>query len=48
MKYDSTAVARVRITLGQGAMGATVNDVSAGGTLDLVAIDDLIYGEPQP
>ena len=47
-KFDSTAVARVRFTLGQGAMGAAVNDVSAGGTVDLVALDDLIYGEPQP
>ncbi len=48
VKYDSIVVARVRITLGQGAMGAAVDDVSAGGTTDLVAIDDLIYGEPQP
>jgi hypothetical protein len=48
VKFDSTAVARVRFTLGQGAMGAGVNDISAGGTVDLVALDDLIYGEPQP
>ena len=48
VKYDSIAVARVRITLGQGAMGANVADVSAGGTVDLVAVDDFLYGEPQP
>lgn len=48
VKYDSPIVARVRFTLGQGAMGAAVNDVSSGGTVDLVALDDLIYGEPQP
>ncbi len=48
VKYDSLVVARVRLTLGQGGMGAAVNDVSAGGTTDLVAIDDLIFGEPQP
>lgn len=48
VKFDSVVVARVRFTLGQGAMGAAVNDVSAGGTVDVVALDDLIYGEPQP
>jgi hypothetical protein len=48
VKYDSIAVARVRITLGQGAMGAGIDDVSAGGSLDLVALDDFLYGEPQP
>lgn len=48
VKYDSVAVARVRITLGQGAMGAGIKDVSAGGTLDLVVLDDFLYGEPQP
>jgi hypothetical protein len=48
IKYDSVAVARVRITLGQGALGAGVADVSAGGTVDLVVLDDLLFGEPQP
>ncbi len=48
VKYDSVAVARVRMTLGGAAMGAGVNDVSAGGAADLVAVDDLIFGEPQP
>jgi hypothetical protein len=48
VKFDSVAVARVRITLGQGAMGAGIDDVSAGGTRDLVVVDDFLYGEPQP
>jgi hypothetical protein len=46
VKYDSVAVSRVRITLGQGALGAGVADVSAGGTLDLVVLDDFLFGEP--
>ncbi|HEY8256358.1 MAG TPA: hypothetical protein VIG08_01760 [Gemmatimonadales bacterium] len=48
VKYDSVAVARVRITLGQGPIGAGINDMSAGGTADLVVLDDFLYGEPQP
>jgi hypothetical protein len=54
VKFDSVAVARVRITLGTGALGAGVADVSAGGTplptdvADLVVLDDFLYGEPQP
>ncbi len=48
VKFDSTVVARVRITLGQAALGAGANDVSDGGTSDLVIVDDFLYGEPQP
>jgi hypothetical protein len=45
--YPDAIIARVRITLGTGALGANVNDVStAGGTVDLVVLDNLIYGEP--
>jgi len=40
-------IARVRITLGTGALGAGVKDVSAGGTSDLVVFDNVIYGEPK-
>jgi hypothetical protein len=40
-------VARARITLGTGALGANVNDVSAGGTVDVVVTDNFIYGEPR-
>jgi hypothetical protein len=45
--FADAIIARVRITLGTGALGANVNDVSAGGTADLVVLDNLIYGEPK-
>ena len=44
--FDNAIIARVRITLGTGVLGANVNDVSSGGTSDLVVLDNLIYGEP--
>ena len=34
-----------RITSGQGTLGAAT-DVSDGGSVDLVVMDDFIYGEP--
>ena len=46
-KFDQAIVARVRITLGTGAIAATANDVSAGGTVDVVVTDNFIYGEPK-
>jgi hypothetical protein len=45
--YTAPLIARVRITLGTGALGANVNDISAGGTVDLVVLDNVIYGEPK-
>ncbi len=45
--FADAIIARVRITLGSGALGADVNDVSAGGTVDLVVVDNLIYSEPR-
>ncbi len=48
VKFASALVARVRMTLGTGTLGAGVNDVSNGGVRDLVVLDDFIYGEPQP
>ncbi|OLE76262.1 MAG: hypothetical protein AUG74_02960, partial [Bacteroidetes bacterium 13_1_20CM_4_60_6] len=45
--FTESIIARVRITLGTGALGATVNDVTSGGTVDLVVLDNLIYGEPK-
>ena len=45
--YTDAIIARVRITLGTGALGATVDDVTAGGTVDLVVLDNVIYGEPR-
>jgi hypothetical protein len=46
-KFDAAVVARVRITLGTGTLSATANDISAGGQLDLVVVDDFVYGEPK-
>ncbi len=40
-------VGRVRITSGNAALGAAVNDNPGGGT-DLVVMDDFIYSEPVP
>jgi len=46
--FDSATVARVLITSGEAALTATNTDLSEGGTLDLVVMDDFVYGEPQP
>ena len=45
-KYDAAIVASVRITCGNGALAAGVNDITSGGTLDVVVVDNVIYGEP--
>jgi hypothetical protein len=45
--FDQPVIARVRITLGTGALAAGVNDISAGGTVDLVVLDNLIFAEPR-
>lgn len=47
-RLTDAKVARVRITLGTGALGAGVNDISSGGASDLVVLDDFLYTEPQP
>lgn len=47
VKFESTRILRVRVTLGTGALGAGVNDISAGGTADLVVFDNLVFGEPK-
>lgn len=39
-------VAKVRITAGDGPLGG--DDISQGGPLDLVVLDDFIYAEPEP
>jgi len=46
-RFEQAIVARVRLTLGTGSLSATANDVSAGGTADLVVADNFIYGEPK-
>lgn len=44
--FAEAIIARVRIKLGTGALGAAIDDVSAGGAVDLVVLDNVIYGEP--
>lgn len=39
-------VTSVRITLGNGNLGAAANDITDGGANDLVIVDDFFYGEP--
>jgi hypothetical protein len=41
--FDSAVINRVRITSGNSVLGAGIND---GGAVDLVVMDDFIYGEP--
>jgi len=48
VKFASALIARVRITAGTGALGAQAQDVSNGGTYDLVVMDDFLYSEPVP
>jgi len=45
--FADPIIARVRIKLGTGTLGAGVRDVSDGGTVDLVVLDNVIYGEPK-
>ena len=46
-KFDDAVVATVRITLGTAPLSATVNDISAGGSADLVVLDNFVFGEPK-
>jgi hypothetical protein len=48
IQFDRPAIARVVLTLGDAPLGSGVNDVSSGGTKDLVVLDDFLYSEPQP
>jgi hypothetical protein len=47
VKFETAKILRVRVTLGTGALAVGVNDISAGGTLDLVVFDNLVFGEPR-
>jgi hypothetical protein len=42
--FDSSVINRVRITSGNSALGAGIND---GGGVDVAVMDDFIYAEPQ-
>ena len=41
-------ITRVRVTAGTAPIGSSTNDVSNGGTADLVVMDDFFYAEPSP
>ena len=45
--FEGPIVARVVITSGDAPLSATAVDVTAGGTQDLVVMDDFVYGEPR-
>jgi hypothetical protein len=45
--YDRPLVARVEVISGESALGAGIDDLSAGGIHDLVVTDDFLFGEPQ-
>jgi hypothetical protein len=46
--FSSPVIAKVQIVLGDTPIKKGVNDVSSGGTKDVVVLDDFIYSEPQP
>jgi hypothetical protein len=46
-KFANAIVARVRITLGNAPLGPATNDVSSGGTSDIVVVDNFLFGEPK-
>ncbi|HET9529368.1 MAG TPA: hypothetical protein VFQ92_03395 [Blastocatellia bacterium] len=46
IKFDDALIARVRVTAGSISPG--VDDNSKNGKLDVVMMDDFLYGEPQP
>jgi hypothetical protein len=45
--FDNPLITSALITSGEAALDPGVQDISAGGTSDLVVMDDFIYGEPQ-
>jgi hypothetical protein len=47
ISYASSVISRVRVTMGNAALGAGVND-SNGNPIDLVVADDFIFAEPVP
>ena len=44
--FPNEKVTRVKITAGNGALGAGVKDITDGGAKDLVVYDDFFYSEP--
>ncbi|WP_166829829.1 beta strand repeat-containing protein [Thalassoroseus pseudoceratinae] len=48
LTFDAPVVASVRITSGNGNLAMGNDDITQGGTDDLVVMDDFIFGEPVP
>jgi hypothetical protein len=48
VRFSSPVIAKVKMFLGDIPPTRGVNDVSSGGTKDVVALDDFLYSEPQP
>jgi len=46
--FETPVIARVVLILGDTPIGAGINDLSSGGTKDVVVLDDFLYSEPQP
>jgi hypothetical protein len=46
--FEEPVIARVVLVLGDTHVGRNVNDVSSGGSKDVVVLDDVLYSEPQP
>jgi len=47
VKFTAPVIAKVKLLLGDSEPRRGVNDVTQGGTKDVVALDDLLYSEPQ-
>ena len=45
-RFAEPIVARARITSGNAALARGIRDVTAGGSADLVVMDNFIFGEP--
>jgi hypothetical protein len=45
--YDRPVVARAEVISGEAALDGGTDDVTDGGTYDLVVTDDFLFGEPQ-
>jgi hypothetical protein len=46
--FDQPVIARIVLMLGEAPIGSGINDLSSGGLVDLVVLDDILYSEPQP